>query len=318
MATYTTTTDVINVIADVILEPYDSGAAPGPSLGIVSMNDILVLMAVVVQDFILRSGLVWTIFTQAVSAGVSQYMQPNDLNLVKVCFMAGQYIDHSTQADLDDWSYGWQTKAGTPEFWHSDGLPPKTAEVALTPNYNGASYALANPADPTVQAPTGVYGLFNGATQGYYTGTISVTGTAGTWATGAQFDSAWNNYSPAPNMALNGTAWPIQTVTDTTDLVFAVAPGDGTYAFAVNIGGDGNLTMVGTTGLDSITFTLDEIIPVIPDSFAAVYLAYGILARIFSTDGEAKDLQRSYYCQSRYMEGVQAAAAVSGMMLNVG
>lgn len=315
MATTTTVNDIYSVVCDCLLEPLPTGL----SLGIVTEQDFLNLFSLTIQDFIGRSGLVWSIFTQALSFGVSQYQQPNDLNDVKVCFVAGQYIDHSTLADLDDWIYDWQGKVGTPEFWHSDGLAPKTVELALTPNYNGASYALANPADPTLQPPFGVYGLFNGATQGYYTGTLGVTGTAATLIVGfgQPFDTAWNNYYPAPNIVLSGTPWPIQTVIDSTHLTLAVAPGDGGYSFSVNIGNDGNLSMIGPTGLNKITFVLGDVIPVIPDSFC-FYLAYGILARIFSTDGEAKDIQRAYYCQSRYTEGCSAAAAVSGAMIDLG
>lgn len=317
MATTFKVSDTYNTVCSALLEPFQDGLYPGLTLGIVTEAQFLVLFAAVLEDFINRSGLVWSIFTQQIQFGISQYMQPNAMNSAKVAFVGGVYIDHSTLADLDDWKYDWRGKAGTPEYWHSDGLPPKTVEMADMPNYSGASYALANPADPTAQPPYGIYGLFNGTTQGQVTGVLNVAGTAGTWGAGALFDMRWNNYSPAPNILLNGAAWPIQTVTDAMNLVFAVPPGDGIYNFAVNIGNDGNLTLIGTTGLNSITYTLDEIIPVIPDSFAAVYLAYGVLARIFSNDSECKDLQRAYYCQARYMEGVNAAAAISGEMLEI-
>ncbi len=228
MATTTTTTDIYNIVCDALMEPYTSGASPGLSLGIVTLSDFLDLFAVVLEDFVNRTGIVWLINTQRIASTTSLYTVPENLNAPKICLISGQYIEHSTLADLDDWLLSWQNQVGVPEYWWNDQLPPKTIGVAYTPNYTGA------------------------------------------------------------------------VVSSSTE-----------------ISNDGNLTMLGPVGLSGNTYTLGQTIPVVPDS-ACFYLAYGVLARIFSTDGEAKDMQRSFYCQSRYTEGVNALAAISGEMLAVG
>ncbi len=299
-------------MCEILLEPSDGGIYPGLSLGIVTEADFFTLLNIVLEDFINRTGLAWTIFSQQIAIGVTTYIQPNDLNEVKVAFVGGQMIEHSSLADLDDWRYDWRILQGTPAWWHQDGLPPKTIELAPSPDYSGATY--------TTPGTWGIYGLFNGAAIGQYTGTASYSGTALTWVSGPAFDANWANYS-LHNINLvaappNGVLNQISTVTDATHLVLSNNAGTsgGARLFYVSITNDGNLTMIGPAGLSAFLTTLGQIIPVIPDSFC-FYLSMGILSRIFSTDGEAKDLQRSYYCDARYSEGCAAAAAISGELL---
>ncbi len=314
MATSYRVQDCYNVVTDVLLEPFSDGASPGLSLGIVTLADFLSLFSVVLEDFVARSGLVYAIFTQQLVSGTSQYLIPETMDEPKVAFVGGQYIDHSTLADLDDWNYNWQNQTGVPEFWHSDGLPPKTVETALNPSYTGAGYV--TPTDPLALPPFGITGLFNGATIGQFTGTATVVGTTVTWVTGPLFDTNWNNYYPPLNMSLNGTPIAIQTVTDNQHITLTVAPGNGSYTWLVMVSNDGNLTLVGTSGLAGITYALGDTVPVIPDSFCPA-LSYGILARLFSEEGELKDTQRAYYCQARFTEYANAAAGISGEMLEV-
>lgn len=305
MATTYTVADTYSLVCDVLLEPYDPTLGPsGLILGIVTLDSFLALFADVCEDFVNRAGLQWTIYTQQLILGTAQYPIPQALNQATLAFVGGVYVEHSTLADLDDWQYDWQGMTGTPEYWHQDGLPPKTIEVAPNPDYQGANYST-----------DAVQGMFNGATIGQFTGFALVAGTSVTWETGPLFDTNWNNYSGL-NFYLDGTAFQIDTVTDQQNLTLTVAPGDALYAWRVGISNDGNLTLVAATGLESITYALTDIVPAIPDS-ACFYLAYGILARLFSTDGECKDMQRSYYCQARYTEGIAALAGISGEMLQV-
>lgn len=76
----------------------------------------------------------------------------------------------------------------------------------------------------------------------------------------------------------------------------------------------GTLSLLGTqipsgtgiTGIGSGTTVL-----YVPDSFIC-YLKYGILALIFSQDGECKDNAKAQYCQARYAEGIGIAAGIMG------
>ncbi len=133
----------------------------------------------------------------------------------------------------------------------------------------------------------------------------------------------WNNYYPRPNILLSAdnityTAYPVDSITSSTALVVSVSPGNGTYYWRVGIGNDGNLTMVGEKGLPSITYTLNSVIPdTIPDSFVPG-ISYGVLARIFSGDSEARDLQRAAYAQARFLEFCNAGAAIAGQTAEIG
>ena len=185
---------------------------------------------------------------------------------------------------------------------------------------SGVAFSITIPASAP---PYGIFGVFNGATIGQYSGVVGVTSTAVAWVSGSLFDLAWNNYYPPPNISLSTdqvtyTAWPISSVADSQNLTLAVGPADGTYYFKVGIGNDGNLTMVGTQGLPAVTYTLDTLIPpTIPDSFVAG-ISYGVLARIFSGDSDARDMQRAAYCQARYVEYSNIGGSISGELVNIG
>ena len=66
----------------------------------------------------------------------------------------------------------------------------------------------------------------------------------------------------------------------------------------------GNITAVGDVTSNDLSYILG-----IPASFRA-YLKYGILAKVFGGDSELKDMQKAAYCQARYAEGINLAAAI--------
>lgn len=95
---------------------------------------------------------------------------------------------------------------------------------------------------------------------------------------------------------------------DTSGTVFS-----GTYG--TFLPANNGLTVVGPAGPTTNTLTLLGDIPEeVPDSFTP-YLTYRVLYRVFSTDGEAKDLQRAYYCDARWKEGVALAQAIMNDLL---
>ena len=71
-----------------------------------------------------------------------------------------------------------------------------------------------------------------------------------------------------------------------------------------------NLAIVGTEAPASTSWVLSDTITVLPDIFVH-YIGYGIMAGIFSSDGEMKDPQRALYCRTRYEEGISLARALS-------
>jgi hypothetical protein len=66
----------------------------------------------------------------------------------------------------------------------------------------------------------------------------------------------------------------------------------------------GNLSAIGPMVPDGL-----EGILMLPPSFR-LYLKYGILAKVFGSDSELKDMQKAAYCSARYAEGVNLAAAI--------
>jgi hypothetical protein len=73
--------------------------------------------------------------------------------------------------------------------------------------------------------------------------------------------------------------------------------------------GDRDLTFVGPILASKEVWSIGDTLDTIPDTFT-VYLAYGILSRIFSSDGELKDMSRANYCSTRYQEGVKLAKII--------
>jgi len=231
MATYTTVQDIYQTVCWVLME--DNGL----ELGIVTEQQFLDTFAAVFLEFVQKTGITSEIFTQQINAGQSQYMAPPDMVYLQHCFYGGVILSRETLEELDNETYNWRLKSGTPTKYHEDGLPIKTVELVPTPNYTGTAYTI--PVGPDAQPPFGVYGVFNP--------------------------------------------------------------------------GDSNLTMVGSQSITYNTFTLGQLIPVIPDS-ACLYLGYGVLQTLFSTDGEAKDTQRAQYAAARWNEGLNIFQTVSGQL----
>lgn len=71
-----------------------------------------------------------------------------------------------------------------------------------------------------------------------------------------------------------------------------------------------NATLVSTLRPMKNEFSMDDVIDFLPDSFVG-YIAYGVLAKVFSRDGETRDAARADYCATRFEEGIALATAIS-------
>lgn len=78
---------------------------------------------------------------------------------------------------------------------------------------------------------------------------------------------------------------------------------------------EGNILVIAKAGSHETPVWMTSLMESLPDSFQH-YLKYGILAKLFSTDGELKDNQRAIYCNARYLEGVNIAKAITGEMID--
>ena len=73
-----------------------------------------------------------------------------------------------------------------------------------------------------------------------------------------------------------------------------------------------DLTVVCTRKPITQVSALTDVIPLIPDDFAAQALPFGVLERIFSGDNELKDSQRALFCGAQFTEAINVCTAISG------
>ena len=107
------------------------------TLGVLTQAQFIDALNETLLDFLKQTNLVKTIYTQTIQAGVSRYSIPDAVLFVESAFVAGRYLDRSTQSDISGKSLQWKNQPGIPKVFHEDGLPPKTVELAPIPNYNG-------------------------------------------------------------------------------------------------------------------------------------------------------------------------------------
>ena len=139
--------DIYKVVTSILLEPN------GLVLGIVTDQQFLDALAVVMLDFSQRGTINMNIFTEMIVAGNSQYIVPEDLMEPQLCFVGGRIIEKVTEADLTQGHFEWKKKWGPPRQWHEDNLPVKTIELFPNPDFNGQDI-------PGDVPPIGTYGDF--------------------------------------------------------------------------------------------------------------------------------------------------------------
>ena len=139
--------DIYKVVCSACLEPN------GFVLGVVTDQQFLDALAVVMLDFSQRGTINMNIFTEMITAGTSQYIVPEDLMEPQLCFVGGRLIEKVTEADLTQGHFEWKKQWGPPRQWHEDNLPVKMIEVFPKPDFNGQNI-------PGEVPPWGTYGDF--------------------------------------------------------------------------------------------------------------------------------------------------------------
>jgi hypothetical protein len=163
----------------------------GLVLGLISPQQFLDMLGVVILDFAQRASVYQKVFTETVNAGVSQYTVPDDVIKAETCFIGGRLIEKVTEHDLACSFVNWRRKYDTPRQWHEDNLLPKIIEIFPNPISNGVNYP------GFTQQPIGKYGDFFAADQN-----LSMVGAAGPTIT------AWTFLDQSSNPVL------LQTVPD--------------------------------------------------------------------------------------------------------
>lgn len=144
---------IVNQIAYDLLEPTVGG--PGFTTGLVTQQDVLDMIGIVMQDFCRQTGMTWGVFTQVLNAGVSAYLIPDQMTQVYYVFQNARIVN---KIDLfSNYILGqWQRKPGQIKAYHEDGLPIKTLEVVPAPNWNGTNFTPTAGPPP----PFGAFGDF--------------------------------------------------------------------------------------------------------------------------------------------------------------
>lgn len=224
----TTVENIYDMVCYDLLE--DSISGPGLSKGLVTEQEFLDYLGIVLMDFLAQTGMVWTIFTQQLQAGVSAYLSPDMMPDVFYVFQNAYIVEKITLFSTMIQGQ-WQRKPGPTKAYHEDGLPLNTLELVPAPNWNGTAFTPAVGPPP----PFGTYGAFQP--------------------------------------------------------------------------GSRNLTMVGVSLASQEMWTIGQTLDTIPDTFTP-YLGFGVLEKIFTKDGEARDQQRALYCRSRYDEGIALGRSI--------
>jgi hypothetical protein len=123
-------------------------------LGILTFQQFIDMLNQTTLDFLTATGIIKAVYTQSIFAGVSQYSIPDEILRTDDAFLAGYYLPQSTQMGLNNSIRNWRRVQGIPSAWHEDGLPIKTIELAVVPNYNGLYIPGPNEPDP----PHAAYG----------------------------------------------------------------------------------------------------------------------------------------------------------------
>lgn len=243
----------------------------GLSLGLVSQQDFLNYFFDVYTDWTQATSLTKKITIVTSAFATSQYTVPDYAQDVQEVLYNDIYLHQTTGWSLDQLQRKWRTGTGTPRSWHEDRLPVNNIEIIPIPNVDGHFVS--------VGGGGGFYGTISGIT----TSTdFNITCPGGLKGTISSFSGPL--YLEIAT-AMYGTI---------SDLVCSL----------------GNILMIAGARSTRTSFDLDDYIEGVPDSLT-FYLKYGVLAKIFDSNGESKDTQKAIYCRQRFLEGQYLAKSIA-------
>lgn len=258
-------------VCDVLLE-----GNPGLSLGLLTDQQFYSIAAEVLLDMCGKMGMVKKLFNHTQSFGVQVYPESPLLNDLQGCLSSQTFIFESSDFYLSESNFQWQApnQIGNVESYRQDSIPTKQVQLSPAPQVNGSQV--------TIPAGGGGYG------------------TIGAVAAYTDFTFTCDPSTPAGYGVIAGA--------NGNPYLEGLNPGWGTVGAMVP--STNNLTMQGT----ALPFQIANIGPqtfveLLPDSLTP-YLKYGILARVYNSDNELKDLQKAAYCSARFSECTNLIAAI--------
>lgn len=236
----------------------------GFSLGLVTDTQFLSYYTEVMLDFFDQTEIVKTLVVLIQQFGVEDYMTPNYMGSAEHVISRGQSLFQSSESDIANAGREWRSQVKQPRAWRQDKGNMRKVSVFPLPSISGNEVGI-----------TGGVPLF---------GTIS----------------AVLNQNDI-NIQCSGQL--LGTIGSEQGAVALIPSGPFFGTIATLKCSKSNLSVIGPASLFNTNPGLDTLIEWIPDSFA-LYIGYGILAKIFSMDGECKDEIRRRYCRARYEEGI--------------
>lgn len=262
--------DVYTQVSKIMME--DVGFSAGT--GIFTDSMFYTALNDVMSDFLSRTQCVKKIVNLPIEVGVSTYIEPNVISEVQSASQNQTFIYRDSGFYLDSANPNWMQDTNQPAMWREDENLPKMIQLTPYPNVEGWVVAVSLPG------------------QGY--GTIAATASAVDFDIKADIGvSGYGTISSAQNGAVYlestnqgyGTIASMTSSTGNLQLIASVIPFNITEAYVLNY------------------------LELIPDSFVPG-VVYGVAAKLFSADSEAKDMKRSQYCQQRYREVLSIVGAI--------
>jgi len=245
----------------------------GPRLGLFTEAEVLNHINTTISDLLQGGAFVRQFSCLPIIAFQEQYNEPDEILNVESTYVREKYIPAQSTFDIAENNYQFQTVLpGNPTCYREDQQMPRKMTLQPKPNWNG----------PQVELLQGqlFYGTISEVAAGV---SLDITVTEPFYGTlSGEYDSATYLDSGTP-------FWGTISVMATSD---------------------SNLTMIGVSQPSKLSLTMDDWIEQVPRSFG-YYIRYGVLAKMFSTNSELKDLRRGKYCQQRFSEGIRLAAAIN-------
>lgn len=135
--------DIYGRVCRRMLEP------AGFTLGKVADTDFCKALAIVIVDFMNRTGVAKQINSQQVVSGTSTYSASATTLRVEHVLVGGVYLGRTNRDELDCRSPEWAASTGPPVTWHEDGLAVGALQLVPTPDYTGTALPGGLDGEPT-------------------------------------------------------------------------------------------------------------------------------------------------------------------------
>lgn len=247
----------------------------GPSLGLISSEEILGYYVDAIQDFLTKTGIFKKLAPIRADLGVNGGVLPDWMSRAETLFYDHEFLQKTHLASLETNRREWMTRIATPEVWRADKMGLKEFEVAPAPRIQGKDVESA-----LIPGFNGFYGVLS-------------------------FSSA------GPALEFNSILPFLGTIADdehSSVFVETAGPFLGTIADAS--ASPGNYLVAGPAALFLTEPELDDLVELIPDTLA-IYIVFGALERVFASEGELHDEVRMQYCAARFREGISVVQAIA-------